>query len=204
MRYLSEETMQRIIAFVDEYYSENSYSPTIAEISRSLSLAVGTVHKYLHRMTKMDKLFFDGRHIITPYIEDLQGRFHVPVGGDIACGSPIYAEEQHDDMFPIPTEFIGKGEYFWLRAKGDSMINAGIDSGDLVLIRKQNTANEGDTIVALIEDSATLKTLSYDRANRKVVLIAENDDKENNPNQVYDTIVIQGVAEYVLKKISRR
>ena len=118
--------------------------------------------------------------------------------------SPIYAEEQHDDTFPIPTDFIGKGEYFWLRAKGDSMINAGIDSGDLVLIRKQNTANEGNIVVALIDDSATLKTLSYDRANRKVVLKAENDDKKNYPNQIYDNIIIQGVAEHVLKRISRR
>ena len=81
------------------------------------------------------------------------------------------------------------------------MINAGIDSGDLVLIRKQNTANEGDIVVALIDDLATLKTLSYDRANRKVVLKAENDDKKNYPNQVYDNIVIQGVAEHVLKKL---
>ena len=204
MRYLSEETMQRIIAFVDEYYNENSYSPTIAEISRRLSFAVGTVHKYLHRMTEMDKLYFDGRHIITPYIEELQGKFHAPVSGDIACGSPIYAEEQHDDSFPIPTDYIGKGEYFWLRAKGHSMVNAGIDNGDLVLIRKQNTANEGDIVVALIDDSATLKTLSYDRSKRKVVLIAENDDKESYPNQIYDNIIIQGVAEHVLKRINRR
>ena len=164
-------------------------------------MAIGTVHKYLHRMTEMDKLYFDGRHIITPYIEELQGKFHAPVSGDIACGSPIYAEEQHDDTFPIPTDFIGKGEYFWLRAKGDSMINAGIDSGDLVLIRKQNTANEGDIVVALIDDSATLKTLSYDRANHKVVLKAENDDKKNYPNQIHDNIIIQGVAEHVLKKL---
>lgn len=201
MRYLSEETMQRIVSFVDEYYNENSYSPTIAEISKSLSLAVGTVHKYLHRMTETDKLCFDGRHIITPYIEELHGRFHAPVSGDVACGSPIYAEEQHDEAFPIPTDYIGKGEYFWLRAKGDSMINAGIYSGDLVLIRKQNTANEGDIVVALIEDSATLKTYTLDRKNRKVVLIAENDDKENYPNQIYDNIIIQGVAKNVLKKL---
>lgn len=81
------------------------------------------------------------------------------------------------------------------------MTNAGIDSGDLVLIRKQNTANEGDIVVALIDDSATLKTLSYDRTNRKVVLKAENDDKKNYPNQIYDSIIIQGVAEHVLKKL---
>ena len=81
------------------------------------------------------------------------------------------------------------------------MINAGIDSGDLVMIRKQNTANEGDIVVALIDDSTTLKTLSYDRANRKVVLKAENDDKKNYPNQIYDNIIIQGVAEHVLKNL---
>ena len=81
------------------------------------------------------------------------------------------------------------------------MTNAGIDSGDLVLIRKQNTANEGDIVVALIDDSATLKTLSYDRVNRKVVLKSENDDKKNYPNQIYDNIIIQGVAEHVLKKL---
>lgn len=201
MRYLSKETMQRIIAFVDKYYNENSYSPTIAEISQNLSLAVGTIHKYLHRMTEMDKLYFDGRHIITPYIEELQDKFHAPISGDIACGSPIYAEEQHEESFPLPDDFIGKGEYFWLRAKGDSMINAGIDSGDLVLIRIQNTANEGDIVVALIDDSATLKTLSYDRVNRKVVLISENDDKDNYPNQIYDNIIVQGKAEYVFKKL---
>ncbi len=201
MRYLSKETMQRIIAFVDKYYNENSYSPTIAEISQNLSLAVGTIHKYLHRMTEMDKLYFDGRHIITPYIEELQDKFHAPISGYIACGSPIYAEEQHEESFPLPDDFIGKGEYFWLRAKGDSMINAGIDSGDLVLIRIQNTANEGDIVVALIDDSATLKTLSYDRVNRKVVLISENDDKDNYPNQIYDNIIVQGKAEYVFKKL---
>ena len=75
------------------------------------------------------------------------------------------------------------------------------DSGDLVLIRKQSTANEGDIVVALVDDSATLKTLSYDRANRKVLLKSENDDKKNYPNQIYDNIIIQGVAEHVLKKL---
>ena len=204
MRYLSKETMQRITDYVDEYYKDNGYSPTIAEISKNLSLAVGTIHKYLHRMTEMNLLSFDGRHIVTPYIESLQSRFSAPVSGDIACGSPIYAEEQHDDSLPIPTQFIGKGEYFWLRTKGDSMINSGINSGDLVLIRKQNYADEGDTVVALIDDSATLKTYTLDKKNKKVVLIAENDDKENYPDQIYDDITIQGVAVYVLKKIRRK
>ncbi len=201
MRYLSEETMKSIISVVDECYNKNGYSPTISEIAGRLSIAVGTVHKYLHRMTESGRLCFDGRHITTPYIEKLQGGFSAPVSGDIACGSPIYADEQHDESFPIPADYIGRGEYFWLRAKGNSMINAGIENGDLVLIRRQNTANEGDIVAALIDDSATLKTFRLDRKSRKVVLIAENDDKENYPDQIYDSIVIQGVAVYVLKSL---
>lgn len=201
MRYLSEETMQRIIAFVNTYYSENGYSPTISEIARRLSLAVGTVHKYLHRMTAMEQLSFDGRHIVTPYIEEMQNRFDAPICGDIACGAPIYAVEQHDSMLPIPDALIGKGEYFWLRAQGESMINAGIENGDFVLIRRQNTAMEGEIVAALIDDSATLKTFTLDQKQKKIVLRAENDDKSRYPDQIYDDIVIQGVANYVLKRL---
>lgn len=201
MRYLSKETMQKIIFFVDVYYKNNGYSPTIAEIARSTYLAVGTVHKYLHRMNEIDMIALEGRHIITPYIENLQGKFSAPISGEIACGSPIYAEEQNEEKFPIPKEYIGNGEYFWLRAKGKSMINVGINDNDLVLIRKQNVADEGDIIVALIEDSATLKTYTLDHKNQKIVLISENDDNEKYPNQIYDEILIRGIAVYVLKKL---
>ena len=201
MRYLSKETMQKILSFVDTYYKNNGYSPTIVEIARRTGLAVGTVHKYLHRMNEIDMVSLEGRHIVTPYIEDLQGKFSAPVKGEIACGSPIYAEEQNEENFLIPKEYIGNGEYFWLRAKGNSMINVGINNNDLVLIRKQNVADEGDIIVALIEDSATLKTYTLDHKNQKIVLISENDDNEKYPNQIYDDIMIRGIAVYVLKKL---
>jgi len=201
MRYLSKETMQKILFFVDTYYKNNGYSPTIAEIARRTGLAVGTVHKYLHRMNEIDMISLEGRHIVTPYIEELQGKFSAPVKGEIACGSPIYAEEQNEENFPIPKEYIGNGEYFWLRAKGNSMINVGINNNDLVLIRKQNVADEGDIIAALIENSATLKTYTLDHKNKKIVLISENDDNEKYPNQIYDDIMIRGIAVYVLKKL---
>ena len=83
MRYLSEETMQRIIAFVDEYYNENSYSPTIAEISRSLSLAVGTVHKYLHRMTEMDKCISMGGISLHPTLKNYKANSTRPSAGTL-------------------------------------------------------------------------------------------------------------------------
>ena len=165
MRYLSEETMQRIIVFVDEYYNENSYSPTIAEISRSLSLAVGTVHKYLHRMTEMHKLYFDGRHIITPYIEELQGKFHAPVSGDIACGSPIYAEDQHDDTFPIPIDFIGKGI-------NDAACLIESNCGIAMRSLGSDIAIESSDIVIMNDDIANVnKAIKISKKTMKTVII---------------------------------
>ena len=205
MRYLSEETMQRIIAFVDEYYNENSYSPTIAEISRSLSLAVGTVHKYLHRMDESGELSFDGRHIVTHRIAEAQEERGARISGDIACGAPMYTEEQYGERIVLPDCISRNGEHFILRANGNSMINADIDDGDLVVIRKQNYADEGEIIAALIDgDSASLKTFTLDPKNKKIVLVAENDDKNNYPNIVRQEIRIMGVAVYVMKKLRRR
>ena len=85
------------------------------------------------------------------------------------------------------------------------MINADIDDGDLVIIRKQNYADEGDIIAALVDgDSATLKTFTLDNKNKKIVLVAENDDKKSYPNIVREEIRIMGVAVYVMKKLRRR
>ncbi len=72
----------------------------------------GTVHKYLHRMNEMDKLYFDGWHIITPYLEELQDKFYAPISGDITCGFSVHAEKQYDEAFSILTDYIGKDEYF--------------------------------------------------------------------------------------------
>ena len=199
MRYLSEETMQNVIAFVDRYHEKNGYTPTIAEIAGGLSLAVGTVHKYLHRMAENGMLELSGRHVVTPTIAARQGR-SVPVAGEIACGAPVWVEETADESVPLPAGFVG-GDYFWLRARGHSMIGAGIDDGDLVLIRRQPTAEAGQTVAALIENEATLKIFLPDPKRRKIVLRAANDDKEAYPDQIYDAILIRGVAVSVLKPI---
>ena len=175
-------------------------------VFREIESAVGkshvTVQRYLVAMRERGEIEYDGhRSIVTPYMREMLETNRAQMGNSIPCGAlddVIDAEIEH---LRLPKAITGEGEFFLLRARGESMINAGIDSGDLVLIRKQNTANEGDIVVALIDDSATLKTLSYDRANRKVVLKAENDDKDNYPNQIYDNIIIQGVAEHVLKKL---
>lgn len=189
MRYLSEDTIQRIVSFVDEYYKENSFSPTIAEIAQNLSLATGTVHKYLHRMTELNKLRFDGRHIITPYIAELQEKFHSPIKNSIP------PESSH-----IPTNYVDNGDYFWYRIKDCSMVNSGIDNGDWILIRKQDSENKCDDVTVSINNDATLVTLSYNQDTHQVILISECNEKEKHPNQNLDDISVKGVVVHILKK----
>lgn len=201
MRYLSVDTMNQIISYVDGYYKSNGYTPTIAEISSGLSLAAGTVHKYLHRMNESGQLSFDGRHIITPYIENHTSKLSAPVSGAIACGTPGFAEQEFGEEIILPASLAGSGEFFVLRAKGYSMINIGIEPGDLVVMRRQNYADEGDIVAALIGEETTLKRYTLDRANKKIVLVAENDDKNEYADQIYNEITVQGVAVYVMKKV---
>ena len=200
MRTLSEATMNGVIAFVDRYYEQNGYTPTIAEIAGALSLAVGTVHKYLHRMAAGGRIELCGRHIVTPGIAARQRV--APLAGEIACGAPIWVEESRDEALPLPADLSNRGEYYWLRARGKSMVNAGIDDGDYVLIRRQESADPGETVAALIGNEATLKTFLPDPKRKKIVLRAENDDKAAYPDLVFDAVLIRGVAVRVLKSLA--
>ena len=123
----------------------------------------------------------------------------MPIVGSIACGSPILAEENIESYLSISPEFLGPGEFFILRAKGESMINAGINDGDLVIIKKQSTADEGQIVVALTEEGeCTLKRYYLDRRRRKIRLHPENDEMED---MCFDKIQIQGVAVKIIQDI---
>ena len=119
---------------------------------------------------------------------------------DIACGVPKYAEENIAEYVKLPVSLFGSGDYFILNASGNSMVNAGIEDGDMVLIKRQDYANPGDIVVALIEDEATLKRFYRDDENRRVILHPENDYMED----IYvKQCIIQGVAVFVFKKLRR-
>lgn len=197
MRYLSAETKARIINFVDSYYANNGYTPTISTIAKNLCISDGVVHKYLHRMTESGELSYDGRHIITPRIDAVQSQKSVDIAGQIACGEPAYADQKYGESILLPSSLVGQGNFFVLKAKGDSMIDIGIDNGDLVVLRKQNYADEGQVVAALVDDnSATLKRYTIDRKNKKIVLLAEN---KNYAPIVRDEVRIMGVLVYLLK-----
>ncbi len=121
----------------------------------------------------------------------------VPLLGSVACGLPIFAEENIEANIPISIKLIKKGhKYFLLRAKGDSMNKAGINDGDLVLIRQQQHAENGDKVLALIDDEATIK--EYHHTGSLVVLKPKSNDKKYQPIILSDEFRIQGIVEAVI------
>jgi len=166
-----------IIKFIEKQIKINGYPPSVREIGKAVGLkSTATVHGYLEALEKkgyikkesqkgrtlkllkggalenenqetFDKDFYSNREMV-----------NVPIVGKITAGEPILAVENITDTFPIPLDFVGNSESFMLVVRGESMIEAGILSGDYILVRKQNTAINGEIVVALIEDEATVKT----------------------------------------------
>ena len=202
MRSKNVELMQKIIEFAEKYYIENGHSPSTREIGENVGIVKGTVYKYLVEMRQRGMIEYDGISIMTKTIEKRSLGFSKAAVLDnaISCGKPEYEEEHINKYVMLPTDLFGEGEFYILTASGDSMINAQIDSGDTIIVKKQNEANYGDIVVALADGQNTLKTLAYDNERDRVMLMPANDAYEPiYPNELY----IQGVAIDVIKSLKR-
>ena len=201
MKVMNEDNFSAIIAYIDEYYNTNGKVPTQQEIADAVGLNKSNVSRNLKVMKERGLIDLDGGWggIKTSKIQKRNIELnYVPVVGTIACGTPMLAEQNIERYIPISKELIGNGNFFALHASGNSMINANIEDGDFVIVRQQNHANEGEIIVALIDDETTLKRYYLDRKKHKVRLHPENDDMED---MYFDSINIQGVAVKVLKDL---
>ena len=201
MKLMSEEKFNEIIEYIDEYYSINNNVPTMQEIADNVNLNKSNVCSNLQVMCDRGLVEMNGgwRNIKTLKMKKmLKGVNYLPIVGTVACGTPVLAEENIESYITVSSQFLGQGKFFILRASGDSMINAGIDDGDLVLVRQQESANEGEIVVALVEDSATLKRFYIDNKRKQVRLHPENDSMED---MYFDNVSIQGVAIKVLKDL---
>lgn len=142
---------------------------------------------------------YDGTEIMTEKIERLTATRGAEVyTGSIPCGTPETVEAMVEDYVSLPVSIFSSDEMYILRTRGDSMIEAGIEEGDYVVIKKQPTANIGEIVVALHDNENTLKTLRYDRKRRKYILHPENSEMEDI---VVDDLTIQGVAKFVIKPL---
>lgn len=199
MQKKDEKLMRDIIDFVNEFYRNNNKSPSIRTIAAGVDAGRDTVHRYLVAMDKRGDLEYDGKTIRTPQSELIieHNSRNAGVVGAISCGFPSLAEENIEEYIPLPTRIFGDGDLYILRTFGDSMIEAGICEGDYVVIRKQDTANEGDIVVALVDgEETTLKRLFFDTKAQEVILHPEN-------KRLHDIRVpqceIQGVLVSVIK-----
>ncbi len=201
MRTKNSEYFDRIESFVNRYCEQNGLSPSMREISAELGLSCATVQRYLSVMRENGRISYNGhRSIVTENSLSVKGGLvSVPVLGRVSCGLPKYAEENIEEHINLPTAIFGRGDFYILRASGDSMIEAGINDGDMVLIRVQNTAEVGDIVVALIDDEATLKRYYPDRVHGRVRLHPENRTMEDI---IVDDCVIQGVAVKLIKDLN--
>ena len=176
----------QVLEFIRSYTRESGYPPSVRDIGTEFGLSPATVHdhlKALERKGYLDRKPNLSRSLsVTKQDQDQRTPTEVPVIGRVAAGSPILAEENIEDVVRLPDGWAPSGS-FLLKVQGDSMVNAHILDGDYVLVRPQKTAANGEIVVALIDDEATVKRF-YKKANR-VELRAENPAYE--PIQVHQS-----------------
>lgn len=174
------EKQSQILEYIKSEILNKGYPPSVRDICQAVNLkSTSSVHSHLETLEKNGYIRRDPTKPRT--IEILDDNFNlvrrevvnVPMVGTVAAGQPILAIENIDNYFPIPSEYMPNEETFMLKVKGESMINAGILDGDNILVKRQNYAKNGDMVVALVEDSATVKT--FYKEDGHIRLQPEND-----------------------------
>lgn len=154
------DTQQRILDYIENYIDVNGYPPSVREIGQAVDLkSTSTVHGHLNRLEKKGLLHREAMKPRTIDItrEDKPQMMKLPILGKVAAGVPILAEENAEGFVQLPDTIVGRGEHFILEIRGESMISAGIMNGDFVVVKRQQTAQNGDIVIAMIDDEATCK-----------------------------------------------
>ena len=186
------EKQQKVLDYLKASITEKGYAPSVRDICKDVGIkSTSTVHAYLKKLTQLG--FIEMDNTISRSIEPLRqlgstDLVEVPIVGQVAAGKPILAEENIEDTFTVSSAYTKNSTVFMLKVKGDSMIEAGILDGDLILVKQQAVANNGDIVVAVLEDEATVKT--YYKEKDHIRLQPENSSME--PIKIYNDIIIAG------------
>lgn len=177
------DKQREILEYIKSEILNRGYPPSVRDICEAVHLkSTSSVHSHLETLEKNGYIRRDPTK--PRAIEIIDDTFNlsrrevvnVPLLGRVAAGEPLLAVENVETYFPIPSEYMPNEETFMLKIKGESMINAGIFDGDNILVQRQSTASDGDMVVALVEDSATVKT--FYKEDNHYRLQPENDDME--------------------------
>ena len=165
MRSAMGESQQKILSFIRAEIARNGYPPSVREICAGVGLhSTSTVHAHLE---KLEQLGYIRRDSARPRaLEVLDGSTEkgrpVPLIGRVRAGEPLLAQQNIEEYIPLPYDFSSEDSLFCLRVQGESMIEAGILDGDIIVVREQRTAENGEIVVAMIEDSATVKRIYFE------------------------------------------
>lgn len=193
-----EEEERKIYEFVNEYAEQNKVYPSYREIAKGIGFSCAScVYPYIKRVAENGKVDVNGRRGVSTEKQRMD-IVRVPVIGYVACGSPVLTEECIDGYIPLRREDLGFGKFFALYVSGRSMIGVGIEDGDLVIVRRQETVEPGQIVVALVGNEVTLKRYYPKPQSGLARLHPEN-------KRMKDIIVkdcqIQGIAVKVLKNL---
>lgn len=183
---IKEEKLNKVLEFIQKFNAENGYPPSVREVAKNTNIkSTATVYTYISILR--DKGLLSKADNKKRAVAVRSGSVSIPLVGTVTAGQPIFAYENYEDYYSVPAgEFVGE-DLFMLRVQGESMINAGIMNGDKIVVKKQENALDGEIVVALVEDSATVKRLY--RKEGKVVLHPENDTMSD---LIFDDVKILG------------
>ncbi len=170
---VSEAKLTMVMDYIRRFSEENGYTPSVREIGQECGIkSTATVHSYLEKLKNRGLLSKTDNKKRSVTL-GRSGGVSIPLIGTVTAGQPVFAYENYEDYYTFPVgEFKGE-ELFMLRVEGTSMIDAGIMNGDKIIVRRQQTANNGEIVVALVDDSATVKR--FFRRDGQIVLHPENE-----------------------------
>ena len=204
MRPFNQTYLDNILKFVNKYYQENRVAPTIIQVSEGVGVPRSTTHRYLQELSNRGLLEYDRGILSAPQSAKMKTAYiSAPLVGSIQCGSPEEEEEFVEEYVSLPVSLFGKGDFYILRAKGDSMVDAGIEEDDLIVIERNCPAKKGDIVVALDPDNQnTLKRYAgFDKTERRYILKYENEAKYPGEAIKVKSFHVQGVARHVIKSL---
>jgi repressor LexA len=204
MRPWKQEHFDSIERCINEYSEEYGDMPTIREIEKRTGIPNSTVSRYLRHMNEQGIISYSGKGKISTIAVEKTTRSprRTPIVGTIACGTPMLAEQNIEEYVKLPETWTGQSDCFILHAHGDSMINVGINDGDLVVIRQQPDAEPGQIIAARVGDEATLKRYRPVPEKHCVELVPENDAlSPQTIDLTCQDFSVQGIAVMVIKRL---
>lgn len=195
MKQIDEEKLYKIKAYIETYQLENGKSPSYREVMEACNLtSLSLVSRYLDLLQTRGQIKKNPLGGIEMSI-NLSSTTFAPLVGQVRCGAPIFAQENYQSICSLPSEIFGKGELFMLSAIGDSMKDAGINEGDILVVRKSDYAENGQIVVALIDDEATVKR--FKKTSNKIILHPENSKYQDI---LLDDVKILGVVQCCIHK----